>query len=187
MEEFWDQDQIVNEGSDMTREQRYESLMSEKIRAALMKEARNLDKENFEDLFQETAMRSWKNLERFKGGNFFGWCFCIMRHCFLNRWRQNRYRKDGVWKRKTSPTVSDISDLEEIIEEKKSVDNSLDDKMTFAMESVPGIYREMIDLVILGDFSYDEAAKRTGIPIGTVMSRLFRAKSLLRKNLEEAS
>lgn len=168
----------------MTREERYESLMTKKVKRSLTVVAQKYDPENWEDLIQDTFLMSWRGIDKFKGGKFFSWCCTILKYQFMNRWRNARRKKNGRILLR-SQAVPDHK--AEYIVAPEEVDNSLSDEMTNALKEIPLSQREMIILVVIEGLTYDEAAKKVGIPAGTVMSRLFRAKEQMRRELERAS
>jgi RNA polymerase sigma-70 factor (ECF subfamily) len=63
--------------------------------------------------------------------------------------------------------------------------SELSDEVAAALEQLPPHYRRVVDLVDLGGLPYRDAADRLGIPVGTVMSRLHRARRLLRRQLRD--
>lgn len=168
----------------MTREQRYESLMTKQMTDFMTRAARRLEPKDFEDLLQETFLGIWKALDKFHYGSFYIWACTIMKSCFMNRWRAKRFKKDGRTLLRSTPHP-DNERLSRMILAPEEIDNEIGDEMKDALESIRGIHREMILLVAVDDLTYDEAAHKVGVPIGTVMSRVCRAKRCLREQLEK--
>ena len=170
----------------MTKEELYGSLMTKKMQKSLLKVARNYDPINAEDVLQDVALITWDKLERFNGGSFFSWACTILKNCLKNRWRSSRVKRNGQYAFKKEAISIDyaIEFKRAYVLAPEDVDNSYSDEMKYALESVPPALREVILLVAVDDLTYDEAAKKMGIPAGTVMSRVFRAKDKMRKSLE---
>lgn len=133
------------------------------------------DADKAADATQETFLQAWKAFDRFQPGtNCKAWMFTIL----VNVIRQQR-RQSAKW-----ITISD----EEIQGHHLTSAQPLPDRLTdedilSALGEVPEGYREVLLLVDVQEFSYKEAAGVLGIPIGTVMSRLSRGRTLLRDRL----
>lgn len=142
-----------------------------------------------EDLVQETYVRAWKNFDRFEQGtNFKAWVFKIL--IFVNRNERRNPRLRDV-------TV-DFSGEEHAVEAPASAAqpaNALDwaalcgelleDEFKRALDRLDEDQRTVLMLVTLGELSYQECADALGVPIGTVMSRLFRARKRMQEELHE--
>jgi RNA polymerase sigma-70 factor (ECF subfamily) len=81
-----------------------------------------------------------------------------------------------------APVVADLADLREL---SAIADEHFDERVKIAVENLPEAYRVPMVLFSLGDMSYQEIADALGIPIGTVMSRLHRARTQLRAELTQ--
>ena len=140
-----------------------------------------------DDLVQETYTRAFQHFGQFEQGtNFKAWIFRILVNTYING-----YRRKG-----RAPALVDFSEMEPVYEEAaqdmsflnqpvESLYERLDDEVKQALEKLPEEYRMVLLLASVEGFSYEEIAKMVGIPIGTVMSRLFRARALMRRNLVE--
>lgn len=143
--------------------------------------------EDAEDLVQETYLKAFKYYDRFEAGtNLKAWLFKIMKNTFINNYR----------KRQLEPPQSDFADIEDAFEsrvsepasgptknpEEELLDHVLDEDVQRALDSLPADYRMAVVLSDLEGFSYKEIADILEVPVGTVMSRLYRG----RKRLEEA-
>lgn len=139
-----------------------------------------------QDLVQEAVLRAFKNFEKFqKGTNFKAWIFKIMTNTYINQYR----------KKAKEPPLTDFALVEPIYEEitREPVHFSMDeidtlreklsDEVTEALDALAPEYRLVFLLSTVEDFSYLEISQLTDCPIGTVMSRLFRARKLLRESL----
>ena len=143
-----------------------------------------------EDLVQETYLKAVRSAQQFDERlNGRAWLFKILTNSY-----RDRYRKQAK-----SPRQVDIDDVGEFVlydrlaesyPEKKPGESIeeflhkfLDDEVKAAIERLPDRYRLVVLLADIEGFSYKEIAEITGAPIGTVMSRLFRGRRLLQKEL----
>ena len=146
--------------------------------------ARNSD--DAQDLVQETYFKAYKNYHQFEGGtNSKAWMFMILKNTFINNYR----------KLKREPAKVDYNEIEDIYENIKSnhtKDNNLgldfyhnlfDDDLSDALEKLPVKMKEIFLLCDLEGYTYEEIADIANIPIGTVRSRLHRARKLLQEEL----
>jgi len=144
--------------------------------------------EDAEDLVQETYLKAYKYYDKFEPGtNLKAWLFKILKNTFINGYR----------KRQNQPPQSAFSDIEESFEslvsdeagrksktpEEEVLDKVLDEDVQEALSSLSEEYRMVIDLVDLEGFSYKEAASILEVPVGTVMSRLYRGRRMLEQAL----
>lgn len=142
-----------------------------------------------EDLVQDTIERAIKAIDQYRQGtNAKAWLFKIMRNHFINGYR----------KRARRPNMVDYEDVAAVIPDQESQnipslmdwnDESLQDmvgdELSAAMNRLSDDFRTVIILSDLQDFKYEEIAEILGVPIGTVRSRLFRARNLLAKDLKD--
>jgi RNA polymerase sigma-70 factor (ECF subfamily) len=139
------------------------------------------DRAEAEDLVQETYSKALKGFSSFQPGtNFRAWMYRILRNTFLTS-------RTGL---KSGATVSLDSEEGEAIQPATSetpeslfLDRSNQQMVQEAIEELPLRYREVILLCDVEEMSYQEIAETISIPIGTVMSRLARARGALRKGL----
>ena len=144
--------------------------------------------EDAEDLVQETYLRAYRSFDKFTPGtNLKAWLFRILKNAFINEYR----------KRKAAPREEDFAGIEDTFEsrvdtdrvpsipnpEQEALSRSLDQGVQGALEALPADYRMAIVLADLEGFSYKEIAEILEIPIGTVMSRLYRGRKLLEQQL----
>ena len=146
-------------------------------------------REEAEDLVQETyarAFRSWRSYQ--PGTNLRAWLLRILTNLNIDRGRraqrtppmQGLEANDYFLYDRLTESDGGPSDEERVVERL-----SQDDIVT-ALSAVPHDFRDVIVLVDIGDFSYQDAANILDIPIGTVMSRLHRGRRILKRELAES-
>ena len=127
------------------------------------------DRTAADDLVQDTLERSWSKLHLYRRGtNLRAWMFTIMHNVFVNQLRAMR------------PSVPLDDEMPELTQPARETDTLVLRDLDAAIRRLPPEQREVLLLVALEDMSYGEAAATLGIPIGTVMSRLARAREKLR-------
>ncbi len=150
-----------------------------------LKITRNDD--NAQDLVQETVLRAYRFFDKFKPGtNCKAWLYRIMKNTFINNYRRDQRR----------PSEVEFDAIEEIRESKVEVDNVsmlnpeqqyanavLDGDVAWAFDQLPDDYREALTLSLVEGYSYKEIADLMDCPIGTVMSRLHRARKRIQQYL----
>lgn len=122
-----------------------------------------------DDLVQDTLERAWSKLHLYRHGtDLRAWLFTVMHNVHVNRVRALR------------PTDPLEDEMPELAQRATQGDSLLVRDLERAIAALPLAQREVLLLVALEDLSYDETARALGIPIGTVMSRLARAREKLR-------
>lgn len=130
------------------------------------------DRSAADDLVQDTLERAWTKFHLYRGGtDLRAWLFTVMHNVHVNRVRAQR------------PTDALTDDLPEMAQRAAQGDSLMVRDMDRALARLPEEQREVLLLVALEDMSYEEAARALGIPIGTVMSRLSRARERLRTTM----
>lgn len=141
-----------------------------------------------QDLVQETYFKAFRFFHRFEPGtNAKAWLFTILRNTYINAYRkavrQQQVDFEQVVPLYAAPPASsewrNRSSVDEILR------HVVQDDVKRALDELPEDYRMVVLLADLEDFSYKEIAAIVGCPVGTVMSRLFRGRRLLRKSLVE--
>jgi len=140
-----------------------------------------------EDLTQDTCLRAFECLDQLRSSAAGrAWAFTILRSIFLRR----------IERQSTHPRVISLDDIEasflapgEILRDSYEallpVQETPLAEVREGLARLPLLYREPIVLAHIGGFSYKEIAQILAIPLGTVMSRLFRGRRLLRSELRE--
>ena len=150
------------------------------------------DESNAEDVVQEACLRALKFLDGFHGGNGRAWLLAIVRNTYYSWLEKNRPQMLNVpFDEDTLATDGHDGDAL-TLDANYSVERSLEGKDTrrlvnHALDQLPVEFREVIVLRELEDMSYKEIATVANIPIGTVMSRLARARKLLLQHLQLAN
>lgn len=137
-----------------------------------------------EDLVQDTLLRAYRAVDRFDGRHPRAWLLTILRNTHVNRTR------------KRLPTLlTDGDSASRVLEqtgppapssEELALVDEFEPVVARALTRLPADFYAVVDLVDLQGYSYAEAAARLGIPKGTVMSRLHRARQRIRAELDEA-
>ena len=131
-----------------------------------------------EDLVQDTFLHAWKSFHRFElGTNIRAWMFKIL----FNRAHHTRRK----WFRVRLLKEEEEFVVEQLVAEEPIQDHLTDDEILGALDDLAPEYREVILLADVEEFTYREIADMTEVPIGTVMSRLNRARKKLRDSLGE--
>lgn len=146
-----------------------------------------------EDLVQDTLFKAYSHLDKYEPGtNCKAWLFRILTNTFINRYRKKKREKVFL------VDDTDSRPLEERAEAKKrteleprdenhrqAVQRLFGDEVNIALQSLPIDFRMVVLLADVHDFAYKECAEILECPIGTVMSRLYRGRRMLRAQLAE--
>jgi RNA polymerase sigma-70 factor (ECF subfamily) len=126
------------------------------------------------DLTQETFCKAQQNLGQLREeSRVRSWLYSILRNAYLQR------RRTGL--QEACVSLDDVGDLAEpVAEDLPEIDT---EQLQEALNELPEVYRTPIILYYFEEFGYRDIAEQMDLPIGTVMSRLARAKSHLRKRL----
>jgi RNA polymerase sigma-70 factor, ECF subfamily len=136
-----------------------------------------------EDLVQDTLLRAYRAIGRFDGAHPRAWLLTILRNAQHNRVRRRRpslLRNPDAGERLQGRGDSQPS-AEAVV-----VGEAFDATVEDAVARLPTRFRHAIELVDIDGLSYQEAADALGVPIGTVMSRLHRARHRIRTRLTAA-
>jgi RNA polymerase sigma-70 factor, ECF subfamily len=138
-----------------------------------------------EDLVQETLLCAYQGIDRFDGAHPRAWLLTIMRNAEAKRHRRRRPSllrdADDVerWESADSGLVSDSA--EHVV-----VGRQFEAVVAECLAVLPERHRQVVELVDIDGLSYAEAAGVIGVPVGTVMSRLHRARARIRRRLSAA-
>ena len=145
------------------------------------------DRVEADDLVQETWLRALRHFDQFDpGSNCRAWLVTILRNAFLNRLRRRgreRLESDMTGERGDSAPFED-SAIERSTPEEEFFQTVFHGDVERALKSLSPAFQQVIVLADLEGFTYKEIAQVLHCPIGTVMSRLSRARQLLRTELQ---
>jgi RNA polymerase sigma-70 factor (ECF subfamily) len=182
-----------NDATDGAAAERKERLETEALTHldALYRTALRLSRnaQDAEDLVQETYLNAFRSLDRFEEGtNLRAWLFRILNNAFISQYRRR--------KRRPSSSLDDVTEFylyDHLADgainptpenpEQEVLSRIGDERVLSALEELPVEFRQVELLADVEGFSYKEIADILGIPIGTVMSRLYRARRRLQKVL----
>jgi RNA polymerase sigma-70 factor (ECF subfamily) len=136
-----------------------------------------------DDLVQETvlkAYRAWDQYER--GTNAKGWLLTILRNSFINEYRRRARHPENVDLDTIEPFAV-FGDIQEEDPQGAFFDKIVDDEVLRAIDALPEVFRETVVLSDVEGMSYQEIARILDVPVGTVKSRLFRARQMLQGKL----
>lgn len=145
------------------------------------------DRELARDLVQETYLRAWKSWDSFQPGtNCKAWLLTIARNLYISHYRHHQrlpqttsYTEDDD-ELPPAPLEAAAPSVEEELER-----TVLDEEILHALEALPESFRTIVILCDLEELSYEDVARMLGVPIGTVRSRLHRARARLAQLLQD--
>lgn len=132
------------------------------------------DVHDAEDIVQETLRSAWKSREHFEcGRGQRAWLAAILRRRVIDRWRRSGHKT----------VLLGDGPLEVPVDATDPTTNEFTDEMQQALAQLPRELRESLLLVVVGELTHQETANLLGVPLGTVLSRVSRARQRLRKVL----
>ena len=145
-----------------------------------------LDEDDANDLVQDTYMKAFRFYDTFEQGtNSKAWLFRILKNSFINEYRR-KAKQPGKVDYQTVEAYYNSDDVDELITPDlrvESVQDMIGDEISRALNSIDADFRLAIILCDIEGFTYEEMAKILDIPIGTVRSRLHRARQMLKEKL----
>jgi len=146
------------------------------------------DEDDAKDLVQDTYLKAYRFIQSFEQGtNAKAWLFRILKNSFINDFRKKSKQPAKVDYQEVE-TFYNSGDVDKSITTDLRVDavqDMIGDEISNALNSLDVDFRTVIILCDLEGFKYDEMAKILDIPIGTVRSRLHRARNLLKEKLND--
>ncbi len=145
-----------------------------------------------EDLVQETLFKAYDNWDRFEEGtNCRAWLFTILRNTFINKYRRKKREREILNSDDTSDVEHNFFARENTdyydSPERGAIDKTFSSDLRESLEDLPEEFRQVVLLADLNEFSYKEVAYILDCPVGTVMSRLFRGRKLMRQQLVDTA
>jgi RNA polymerase sigma-70 factor (ECF subfamily) len=143
-----------------------------RLRAFAVSLSGNVDRAD--DLVQETLLRAWTHLDKFDPGtNMPAWLFTILRNLYRSEYRKRRRE------------VEDVNGMhaERLVAPPEQTGRVEMEEFRTALTKLPEDQRDALILIGASGFSYEEAAQICGCAVGTVKSRVFRARTQLAKTL----
>ncbi len=146
------------------------------------------DRDDAADLVQETFLKAFRFFDKFEQGtNCKAWLFRILKNSYINKYRKSSKEPDVVEYDVVEDfyeTIKDSSVATSTLEE-QVFDQALDDEVATAIDRLPDEFRTVVILCDIEGFTYEEIADFVDCPIGTVRSRLHRARKMLAASLVE--
>jgi RNA polymerase sigma-70 factor (ECF subfamily) len=146
------------------------------------------NEEDANDLVQDTFLKAYRFINSYeRGTNAKAWLFKILKNGFINEYRrQTRLPKEVDYEEfLTYQETDDGSDVGELDLRDDLFKGLIGDEVTKAVNELPVDFRTVLLLCDVEGFTYEEIAKIIDIPIGTVRSRLHRARNLMKEKLRD--
>src|SRR5690554_593727 len=180
-----DSDSPKNEGFEETALTHLDELYATALRYTK-------NEKDAEDLVQETFIKAYTNWHRFEQGtNCRAWLFTILTNTFINKYRRKKKEREILNADDLRPIEENFFDRERTefynSPERESVQKSFTSELQGALEQLSDEFRTVVVLADLNDFSYKEIAHILDCPVGTVMSRLFRGRKMMRAALVDTA
>ncbi len=146
------------------------------------------DRSLAEDLVHDTVVRALRFQDKFeRGTNFKAWIYTVLTHTFIHRYRRQK-REREILEGATQEDVASQLRSEASRElaahpEAAYVEHMLSDDVVKALDSLPEDFRSVVVLCDLEGLPYKDIAEAVDVPVGTVMSRLYRGRRLLEQKL----
>jgi RNA polymerase sigma factor (sigma-70 family) len=147
-----------------------------------------MDEDDAHDLVQDTYLKAFRFIASFEQGtNAKAWLFRILKNSFINDYRKKSKEPAKVDYQEIETTYNseDGGDMQHTVDLRaNTVQDMIGDEVANALNSLPVDFRTVIIICDIEGFTYEEMAKILDIPIGTVRSRLHRARNLLKEKLK---
>lgn len=144
--------------------------------------------EEANDLVQETYFKAYRFIDKYQEGtNAKAWLFKILKNAYINEYRKKSKRPANVdYEEVAAYHDSDDDKITGYLDLREDIfQYMMGDEVTIAINALPLDFRTVILLCDIEGFTYEEIAKIIDVPIGTVRSRLFRARNMLKEKLKK--
>ncbi|MGM0556610.1 MAG: sigma-70 family RNA polymerase sigma factor [Myxococcota bacterium] len=183
----------LSDGSDDEKMQQFEDEAMphlDELYATALRYTKN--EKDAEDLVQETFVKAYTNWHRFEQGtNCRAWLFTILTNTFINKYRRKKKEREIL-------NADDLRPIEQFFfnrektdyydsPERETMHKIFSTDVREALSSLSEEFRAVVMLADLNDFSYKEIAYILDCPVGTVMSRLFRGRKMMRQALVDTA
>jgi RNA polymerase sigma-70 factor (ECF subfamily) len=171
---------VEDTGEALTGKARFERFVVPEI-DVMLRVARSItpNAAEAEDVVQDALLRAYRSIDGFDGKHPRAWLLTIVRNANINRNRRQRPSlltdPDAPEQQGQAPTSHSTEDV--------YLDGTFDAAVAGALAALSPDARQVVELVDLAGLSYAEAAEVLGVPVGTVMSRLHRARQRMREDL----
>ena len=136
-----------------------------------------------DDLVQETMLKAYRSWDQYQPDtNAKGWLLTILRNSFINEYRR-RARHPETVDLDTIEPFAVLSEDQEADAHTRFFDQIVDEEVQRAVDGLPQVFREALVLSDVEGLSYQEIGRILAVPVGTVKSRLFRARQILKAKL----
>ena len=138
-----------------------------------------------DDLVQETMLKAYRAWDSYQPGtNAKAWLLTILRHAFINEYRRRTRRPETVDVETIEPFAV-FPDVQQEDPQGAFFDRIVDEQVLRAIDALPEAFRETLVLSDVEGLNYQDIGRILDVPVGTVKSRLFRARRLLQAGLYE--
>ena len=146
------------------------------------------DPDRADDIAQESFIKAFRNISRFRCGSFRSWLLKIVTNTFYDLLRRSRVQREqplfplDASNDEIEPTwlIDPTASVETIVER-----NEDEARIHQILDELPSIYRSVLTLIDLYEYQYEEAGRILRVPIGTIKSRLARARLQVKSNLKK--
>ena len=140
------------------------------------------DEHDAQDVVQEAYLRAWRYFGGFHGGDERAWLLTIVRNCSYT-WRRKGPAEHVPYDDEAHSADAPVRNGADA----RAIDDSERQRLTSALDRLPTEFREALVLREIEGLSYHDIARVTGVPVGTVMSRLARARERMRRLLKRTA
>lgn len=149
---------------------------------ALVQILRN--REDARDAVQESFVMAWTKLATFRGeAGFYSWLFRVSYNVAMSRQRKKKLPTTSINNQLASGSITPIDHHQDAKPSHRMETTERQQIVQTALENLPEEYRTVLVLKEIENFKYEQIAEIVGVPLGTVRSRIHRARGLLREHL----